>query len=151
MHSRWPVSAVNYTVKFQSRHIITLCHSTIPVACQRMITSAHHNAAIWLFQPQLSEHALSLCMFPVVCHWAGSISALTSHTCSTHQRQSCSHLFTWVMNHKLLIGSTLHPQTHVVFSSIYLTSYTIIATDIGKECRLKVYSCVAVSGMLSSS
>lgn len=35
--------------KFQSRHIITLCHSMIPIACQRVITSAHHNAAIWLF------------------------------------------------------------------------------------------------------
>lgn len=61
VQSRWPVLVVNYTVKFQSRHIIT-CHTMIPIACQRLITSAHHNAAIWLFQPQLSGHALSLCV-----------------------------------------------------------------------------------------
>lgn len=34
---------------FGKFHIITLCHSMIPVACQRMITSIHHDAAAWLF------------------------------------------------------------------------------------------------------
>lgn len=103
---------------FQSWYIICLCHSMIPVACQWMITSAHHNAAIWLFQPQLSEHTVSLCVFPVVCQWADRISALTTHTCSIHKRHPCSHQSTYILKH--FTDSTLRPQTifksHCVFT-----------------------------------
>lgn len=106
----------------------------IPVACQRMITSAHHNAAIWLFRPQLSEHTVSRCALPAVCQWADSISALTAHTCSTHKRHPCSHLSNYIL--KQYTDSTLQPQT------VYRTSILFLLFT---QCNINIYHFIAVN------
>lgn len=78
--------------KFQSRHTITFCHSLISVACQRIITSAHHNAEIQCFQPQLSEHVLrqigwvSYGLSPGWQH----LSSNCTHMCETYKTSMLS-------------------------------------------------------------
>lgn len=122
--------------KFQSRH--TFCHSMISIACQRMITSAHHNAEIRCFQPQLSEHVLR----QIVCVSYGlSLGWQRLSNNSTHMfnTQNTSMLSFVHFSLESQIFQKLHNFNFMISLpnswGLLINTSSISAMDIVMECR----------------
>lgn len=130
---------------FQSRHTITFCHSMISVACQRMITSAHHNAEIRCFQPQLSEHVLK----QIVCVSYGlslgwqRLSNNSTHMFNTQKASMLSFVhfsLESLIFQKLPKSYTYKSLFNFMISlpnswGLLINTSSISATDIVMECR----------------